>query len=158
MVDVIVAKFVVDNTPCRHVTQNVLTTCGIVLNLIILDRLESTHKQSTGGFSCFQLLVFCFTFAMRWLLDVVNGVVVRKYNKWTTHSVGLLDCFSNVSWLLIYMLVAPDKVFTVWLLVCTIFGIYDLWYDHHSRLLSFLIQNTWIAYVCYCVLYCSHMI
>jgi phosphatidylglycerophosphate synthase len=159
--DDVVAKTVVDKVGVlKYIHPNVITISGIFLTYLIYIEL---FKKNVNLAILFLLL------ALRWLADLLDGAVARRYNK-KSHIGGMLDTLSDFLLMLVVssFFIHTFRLSKCWYLVVIvlelvfIFG-YDALSDHSKaktypggvkNVLPFLVQNTIVPYIIVFLLIC----
>jgi phosphatidylglycerophosphate synthase len=150
-----IAKKIVDNMPFfRHVHPNVISTVSIVFNIIILSILINNNLNP---------LYLIGSFAVRWLTDLLDGAVARKYKK-ASKLGGLLDTVGNVTIILIFMWYVLKAtgvhmmVFYIFLIVVLLYVVHAETYHNHAalkhykgnhvqKIIAFFVNNSYLIYI-----------
>ena len=94
LIDDHIAALIVNNTEIfKNIHPNVLTICSYILNVIIFNIL---------GQSTLSIPLLVLALIARFLTDILDGAVARKYNKVTVLG-GVLDTFGDVMFILIML-------------------------------------------------------
>ncbi len=145
-IDDYLASLLVDNTEIfKETNPNSITIVSYILNIIILYLL----LQPT-----LNVLLLAVTLLFRFLTDILDGAVARKYNKVTVMG-GIMDTCGDImfcaiiSWYLIFKLNGPLHLLP---LIIAIMGVYvyclDAIHDHSS------LKNTDGHFLQTCVAHC----
>ncbi len=87
-----IATLIVDNvTFLKYISPNVITSISLILNFIILYILHNPHGNILLG----------SVLTVRWLTDLLDGAVARKYNKVSVLG-GILDTLGDIIFMLIF--------------------------------------------------------
>ena len=91
-----IGVIIADNIPIfKHIHPNIITTLGILLNFYIYQLFNYSNLDNNGS-----ILFLCLF--IRWLTDLIDGAVARKYNKGTKLG-HYLDTFSDTMFCVIIL-------------------------------------------------------
>ena len=99
-----VAKIVLDNYNFENIAPNIITLIGIICNCIVL--VISLYIKIDSNIKKVMLLFILF---IRWLVDILDGAVARKYNKVSKLGHNL-DTFSDLMLQFIFFIFAGSKL------------------------------------------------
>jgi phosphatidylglycerophosphate synthase len=153
-IDDYLANLLVDNTDIfKNINPNSITAVTYILNIIILYLLLQPALN---------IPVLGIVLLLRFLTDILDGAVARKYNKVTVLG-GIMDTCGDImfsaiiSWYLIFKLNGPLHLLP---LIVAIMGVYvyclDAVHDHSSlkntdghflqSCIAHCINNTWCLF------------
>ncbi len=149
-----VASVIVDNVPFfKYIHPNVITIISLLLNFVILSLLYNRRNN----------LIFGSVLTLRWLTDLLDGAVARKYKK-TSVIGGFLDTLGDLIYILIFayyfvdVLKLPMAFFYVFLgtVICFIIS-QNCYHDHDGlkdynggiiqKITAFFVNNTYLMYI-----------
>jgi phosphatidylglycerophosphate synthase len=149
-----IAKLIVDNIPIfRYIHPNIISLLSIILNIIILIVLVNNN------INVFSLLAILAT---RWLTDLLDGAVARKYKK-VTKLGGILDTIGDVMIIFIFMwyifkLTGVNMMLYYVFIVIVLIYIYhmEVYHDHSElkhyngnnvqKIIAFFVNNSYLVY------------
>lgn len=150
-----IAKQIVDNMPFfKHIHPNVISAISIIFNIIILAILINNNLNP---------LYLVGSFTARWLTDLLDGAVARKYKK-VSKIGGLLDTIGDVTIILIFMWYVLKAtgvhmmVFYIFLIVVLLYVVHaEAYHDHAGlkhyngnhlqKIIAFFVNNSYLIYI-----------
>lgn len=150
-----IAKQIVDNMPFfRHIHPNVISAISIIFNGIILGILISNNLNP---------LYLIGSLSIRWLTDLLDGAVARKYKK-VSKVGGILDTIGDVSIMFIFMWYILKAigvhmiVFYIFIIVVLLYVVYaEAYHDHAGlkhyngnhiqKIIAFFVNNSYLIYI-----------
>ena len=153
-IDDYLANLLVDNTDIfRDIHPNYITSITYILNIIILHLLLQPRLN---------VPILAIHLVLRFLTDILDGAIARKYNKVTVFG-GIMDTCGDImfcaiiSWYLIFKLNGPIHLLP---LIVAIMGLYvyclDAVHDHSTlkntdghllqTCVAHCINNTWCLF------------
>lgn len=153
-IDDLVAKKVVENCSLfEHIHPNIITLSGVFFTYLIYREL---FKKSPS------IALLWFLLAARWLTDVLDGAVARKYNKKSKIG-GLLDTVSDFIFMSViaHYFIRTFNLSCYWYVVVLIIEFifiygYGALYDHDiakkynsdvKDIFPFFVRNTIISFI-----------
>jgi phosphatidylserine synthase len=160
-----IAKYILDNTNIfENIHPNYLTIFGLILNFgILYIFLNPTEDNIKNIVIIFTLLL------LRWLADILDGNVARKYKK-SSKIGGTLDTISDQMLIIfcIYYIVNVFNFSNWWIVIYCILSTLNIIRTNslsdHSLLKNndepfisiFLINNTWLSYLLLFIFYVNN--
>ena len=149
-----IAEIIITNINFENISPNFVTIIGLICNIIIAYFLFFDDKETNKS------VIFLFILLLRWLADILDGAIARKYDK-SSNLGHYLDTFSDTSLIFIVLIYIGIKfkinykyiiiIFILYLLVIN--NNYDLFSSHdsikkdNSKLESFLVNNSYILFI-----------
>ncbi len=149
-----IGKFLVNNLSfLKHIHPNFITISGFIVNFIILYFLLKSPISS----DTYTLFIIMLLLVYRWLADVLDGEVARKYNKQSKLG-GTLDTISDsvLFSIFIFFIICKLKLPYIYFFIYIILLIIFVWYheslhDHTNlkkdNIVGFFINNSFIPMV-----------
>lgn len=150
-----IAEIIITNINFENISPNFVTIIGLICNIIIAYILFFDDKETNK-----KSVIFLFILLLRWLADILDGAIARKYDKLSNLG-HYLDTFSDTSLIFIVLIYIGIKfkinykyiilIFILYLLVIN--NNYDLFSNHdsikkdNSKLESFLVNNSYILFI-----------
>ncbi len=142
-----------DTNIFKNINPNAITLLSYALNIVIIYILSQPTLN---------VYLLAITFVFRFLTDILDGAVARKYNKVSVIG-GILDTFGDVmfilifTWYLLYKLKGPMHIFPV---IMFIMGAYiyneGTLHDHSAlkdtdghfiqQCVAHCVNNTWCVF------------
>jgi phosphatidylglycerophosphate synthase len=160
--DSAVGKFFTDNVQIlKYIHPNVITSIGIIFNYLIYKELNKTHVN---------MKIIIPLIIMRFIFDILDGEVARKYNKKSKLG-GFLDTISDQMFIFI-IINFFIKIFKLsnlcyilyFLLTFYMIFVYDMIHDHDklknnngtvNDIIPFCVNNSMIiCFILIVIIYC----
>lgn len=153
-----IAKVIVDNVSIfKYIHPNVITLLGMFLNFVVIYLIKKPSIE-----------LMSIVLALRYLADMIDGAVARKYNKKSKVG-GTLDTLSDITLFLVFVwfIVKAFKLSSIWYIllsapiVITILY-YDAVSDHDklkktngtiSDVIPFFVNNCILIYIAFFIVY-----
>lgn len=126
----------------ENIHPNYITISGIVSNCFIYYLLIKK--------SYFKMVLFLIIY--RYLTDILDGAVARKYKK-TSELGGYLDTINDLMFILIISSVYLKKevIFLISIFCCIMIYSYNLFHDHsqikNKKIMGFFVNNSILLYI-----------
>ena len=102
--DRLVTNYIINNVPIlKYVHPNIITISGLILNIVIYYLLKTNNNN-------YNLVIFLILY--RWLADILDGGLARKYNKGTKLG-NYLDSISDLIMMGIIIYFYQIKIFNI---------------------------------------------
>lgn len=160
-----VGNYIADNIKCfEKIHPNIITIGGMVLNIVLYALLFHSNDKLTSP-------TVCLILSLRYIADMLDGAVARKYNKKSKIG-GILDSSSDIMlyfvclMFIVYRFKLSKWTYILWIIVTLFFLIqYNSFSDHDSLkktngnltdIIPFLTNNCILLYIVFIIIYLKY--